>query len=508
MKTESFSGIWIAVIAVISAVAAPVARADRVEQGVKDAAPSGLMAGVARAGITPPAGIVQLNWGSQTHVEAAGMDPSGMVATALVLSDGRQKFAMVDIDTLNLTGEEVVIQRASTLTGIPPAHIRLAASHTHAGPQLSMVRGPAGTDYARYQAVFRRYREALADKIVGAIVEASAALRPVHLYGAHGIGTININRRVRGAGELPAAVGRNPEGFVDRDLVVVRIDDARGDPYAVLVNYACHGTVMGYENDHISPDWMGAMRRAVEEALPGARCLFFQGAAGDQGPVEGFTGDLSVAHRLGSILGHQAAAIALGIDTVEREPRFEGFVESTAYQAKQPWRVLGARDATLKFALRTVEVPRRKYSPEDIAEIRKLISEAQAKLQEAEASGDAWKRHQANARLRRFSDLLKKWQLPHDPAPIAVQLQVLRIGEVAIVAMPGEPFAEIGAAIKKASPFPVTMFCGYSTGAGGDYMPTESEYRLGGYEVQRTPYAPEAAGMIIREATGLFEEVR
>ena len=73
-------------------------RADVVEQGPKDSQPSGLQAGVARTDITPPVGIAHLNWGSQTHVEAQGIDPAGMYATALVLSDGRTKFAMVDID--------------------------------------------------------------------------------------------------------------------------------------------------------------------------------------------------------------------------------------------------------------------------------------------------------------------------------------------------------------------------------------------------------------------------
>src|SRR4051795_6202916 len=67
-------------------------RADVVEQGPKDSQPSGLQAGVARTDITPPVGIAHLNWGSQTHVEAQGIDPAGMYATALVLSDGRQKF--------------------------------------------------------------------------------------------------------------------------------------------------------------------------------------------------------------------------------------------------------------------------------------------------------------------------------------------------------------------------------------------------------------------------------
>ena len=482
--------------------------ADVVEQGPKDSPPSGLLAGVARADITPPVGLAQLNWGSQTHVEAVGIDPTGMFATALVLSDGKQKFAMVDIDALFVPAAEEVIARASRLTGIPAAHIRLGATHTHSGPAVQAGKGPLGVDLTEHQQMLARYRAALADKVVGAIVQANSRLRPVHTHGALGTGAININRRVRARDGLPAAVGRNPEGFVDRDLVVLRADDAQGQPYAVLVNFQCHGTVLAYENKYFSPDWIGALRKTVEQALPGVTCLFFQGAAGNQGPIEGFTGDLEVAHRLGSILGHQAAALALTIETVRREPRFEGFVESTAYQARQPWRVQGPRDATLKFATRLLQLPPRQYLPQEIEQMAALVADAEKKVAAARSSGDPWKVHQAEARLRRCSDLLAEWKRPHDPAPCRVRVQILRIGQMALVAMPGEPFAEIGVAVKKASPFPVTMFCGYSSGEGGEYMPIASEYPLGGYEIERTPYGTGAAEKLIRETVALFKEVQ
>ncbi|MBI3471540.1 MAG: hypothetical protein HY013_09305, partial [Candidatus Solibacter usitatus] len=87
-------------------VTAVLCCADVVEQGPKDSPPSGLLAAVARADITPPVGIAHLNWGSQTHVAATGVDPAGMAATALVLSDGRRKFALVDIDALFVDGAE------------------------------------------------------------------------------------------------------------------------------------------------------------------------------------------------------------------------------------------------------------------------------------------------------------------------------------------------------------------------------------------------------------------
>ncbi len=323
------------------------ARADLVEQGPKDSKPSGLLAGVARADISPPVGIAQMNWGSQTHITATGIDPAGMLATALVLSDGKQKFAIVDIDSGGTRGLDNVVSRASRLTGIPAEHIRLNATHTHAGPSFQASKGPVGTDPALYERPLATHRDLVAEKVIGAIVEANSKLRPVHAYGARGVGTINITRRVRARENMPPAVGTNPDGFVDRELVVMRIDDDAGNPYAVLVNFQCHGTVLTYENTIISPDWVGMVRKRVEQAFPGALCLYLQGAAGNQGPIEGGTGDLRVAHRLGSILGVQAAALAMQIETTRREPVLEGYVESTAFAARQPWRVQGPRDATL-----------------------------------------------------------------------------------------------------------------------------------------------------------------
>ena len=76
-----FSTLLLAAL-VAALMSGTLGRADTVEQGPKDAKPSGLLAGVARADITPPVGIAQMNWGSQSHIESVGVDPAGMVATA------------------------------------------------------------------------------------------------------------------------------------------------------------------------------------------------------------------------------------------------------------------------------------------------------------------------------------------------------------------------------------------------------------------------------------------
>jgi len=91
---------------------------------------------------------------------------------------------------------------------------------------------------------------------------------------------------------------------------------------------------------------------------------------------------------------------------------------------------------------------------------------------------------------------------------VMVELRALRIGDLAIVSMPGEPFSRIGHSIKEASPFVFTMFAGYSSGVGRGYMPTAEEYDLGGYEVVGTRYGEGAAEEVIRAATEMLDELR
>jgi hypothetical protein len=506
-------GPWLHVALLATVLGLPkAAPADVRQQDVRDASPSGLLAGVAKINIDPAVGIPHMNWGSATHILSEGNDPEGMFIRALVLSDGKQKFALVDVDG-RADGAEAV-ERASALTGIPVKHIRVGSSHTHSAPNLTGTRGPVGAELRRYEPRIAAHRAVVADKLVGAIVEASARLRPAHAYGIVGTGSIGLNRRFRGEGpdsaEMPPAVGLNPEAFADPELPVIRIDDAEGNPYAVLVNYQAHGTVLAGENRIVSPDWIGPMRNTVEASLPGATCLFFLGAAGDQGPIEGFTGDLEVPRRLGRILGHEAAALALRISTVRRESRFEGYVQSTALQARQPYRVLGPHDATLRYTSKTLELPRRSYTRREIDRMARLAGMAEEEMRElSERPGSTdFEKAQAAAKHRRWANLLARYQAPPAPGPVRLEVAVLRIGDMALVLTNGELFAEIGTAVKKASPFRVTMFCGYGNGEGGGYMPVRSEYDYGGYEVDITPYGPAAAEQFVEETIELLKSVR
>jgi len=80
-----------------------------------------------------------------------------------------------------------------------------------------------------------------------------------------------------------------------------------------------------------------------------------------------------------------------------------------------------------------------------------------------------------------------------------VQVQAIRIGDLAVCAIPFETFVETGLDLKKRSPFPQTMVVGLANGRHG-YLPTTEQHRLGGYETWLgTNVVQEDASVILSE---------
>jgi hypothetical protein len=85
-------------------------------------------------------------------------------------------------------------------------------------------------------------------------------------------------------------------------------------------------------------------------------------------------------------------------------------------------------------------------------------------------------------------------------------LQGIRIGPVAFLSIPGEPFLEISQQIVAGSPFAHTLFSGYSNGGFG-YLPTREAYEEGGYEVGVALFSPDAADVVVREGLSMLKDL-
>ncbi|HZK64392.1 MAG TPA: hypothetical protein VFC34_09615, partial [Puia sp.] len=77
---------------------------------------------------------------------------------------------------------------------------------------------------------------------------------------------------------------------------------------------------------------------------------------------------------------------------------------------------------------------------------------------------------------------------------VRLPVRFLKINEdIAIWSAPIELFCEVSNEVRSRSPFPYTFYFGYTNGWLG-YMPTESEWPHGGYEVNTvSPFTPVAA---------------
>ena len=91
-----------------------------------------------------------------------------------------------------------------------------------------------------------------------------------------------------------------------------------------------------------------------------------------------------------------------------------------------------------------------------------------------------------------------------------VEIQVIRVGDVAIATNPGELFAEFGLEIKEESPFKHTFVVELANGYAG-YIPTQQAFEEGGYEPLRTMHSShlrvDAGDIIVEETLNLLKEI-
>jgi hypothetical protein len=458
-----------------------------------------LRVGVSRCDITPPLGIAHGNWSAQVHQRAEGIDLP-LWCTVLAASDGHEEILLVEWDLLYPPkGEELALyrKRIGELTGVPPSHIRMSSSHTHSGPSQSQPWFDAGAE------MVKPYNDSLVDKVAGACWAARRAMQPALVAGAKGSCPVNVCRRKPWKDRM--ILGPNPDGYSDHEVGVVRIDDLKGRPLAVIVHFSAHPTILAWENRLISTDYPGTLRRTVESMM-NSPCLFLQGSTGNQCTICDYSGRTEDARWIGRQIGIEAARVAGLIETRPTKLAIRETAESSWTMGRVERVPEGTPDGTVRCVSRTVPLPLWTRGPATEAELARL-AELRQRLADVRASGAPEEEvRAANREVRRAS--LEMWIVEERSRGTSVDLefQAMRLGNIALLGIPCEPFNQLGAEIKRRSPFPLTLFSGYTNGFTG-YMPNAEAYPEGGYEVWVTPYAPEAAGITVEKGLEIISQL-
>jgi len=446
--------------------------------------------GLAKADITPLIGTLL---GGQPHEKRATYVESDLYAGAMYIEDANGVTVFVSCDILLIPGE--LADRVKTLLSsrlsVKRDRIFVSATHTHSGPITAPIFGMQEES---------GYLDQLPHKIVTAVEEAQKNLVACTLRACSSTAEgLNFNRRfIMKNGRVQTHPMKRdpdlvkPEGPSDPEVGVLVARTADGRVLGGIINFACHATVLDRYDTGISADYPGYVCTSMERRYPGPTTwLFVNGACGNVCQVNVLNpNQKEVGADWARHMGEGIAETAAG--AVDEGPCSE--IES------------------LDVVAEVIDVPFRRVPDTVVEDARKRLDdgpitapsnlsnygaehadspEGKASLEEV-FSSTFWDRFEAREilALKRESE-----KTPIVTLPVAA----IRGGSFAMVAVPGELFAEWGVMIKKGSPFQYTFIAELTNGYVG-YLPTEKAFsREGGYETKyvTTTKLAENAGEIV-----------
>ena len=288
-------------------------------------------------------------------------------------------------------------------------------------------------------------------KVIG---EAIKDLSPARLSLDDGVAPFAMNRRQINPNGV--AIGVNPEGVVDREVPVLRVESTDGKLRGIVFGYACHNTTLTGEFYEFSGDYAGFAQEAVERAHPGAMALFVAGCGADINPSP--RSKLELAEQHGETLAKS--------------------VEQASSGSMKP--VSGAVKSVIGEVMIPFDGPPTK-------------EEFQSRLND----NNVFKRRHAErmiARYERDGKLISEY--PYT-------IQILKIGDLTLIALAGEVVTDYSLRLKRELGGDVWV-AGYSNDLCS-YIPSARMYKEGGYEVIDSmiyydlpgPYKPEIEERII-----------
>lgn len=396
--------------------------------------------------ITPPLGIPMGGYAGRPG-PAAGVHDD-LHVRALVIKSGGDLCAILSLELLYVTQDVVkeVREIAEEKAGIPADAVMVAAVHTHSGPSVMGLHTEGREDF------LERYVSSLSDTASNALIDAARGLVEVNLRFSKGkIEGWTINRRKPYSGPLD-------------NTVAALCFERGGSAVATVVNFTCHAVVLGHNNLLISADYPGYVSQTVEELLGGV-CLFLNGACGEVNPLTPGTIIERVYDRsMGTFRDAEEMGMSVACEATKallRSSRVGDAVIKVGREAVQ---------------LKACNVPEVQASD---------LDDVKEELARAETAGD-----KARVEQLRLKAALTRWMLNVQRKLrekvyngfLLTEVQAIRVGDVVIIGLPGEPFVEIGLAVKQFSPAALTMIAGYANDAIG-YVPTDEAFDEGGYEV-------------------------
>jgi len=401
-----------------------------------------LRAGAASVVITPPPGIDQGGYGGRAG-PATGVhdDLEGAALCVEEVKTGTTAILLTaDLVGIDAHTAAEVRKRIAARAAVPAGNIMLTCSHTHAGPAMPCLPtlGACDSDYL----------DELKTRLTAVALNAWERRAPARISAGAAPVTLSWNRR-DGDRNHPD----HNRGTIQREVDVLRLDDLEGKVKAVWMCYPAHPVTLRQDNLSYSADWVGAARAELARHFPNATILFAQGCAGNlvSWPHDG------------------------SFETVAKQGKTFAAAVGRALAQATPTK-------TTTVAGHAETIPLHLEDPPSVEDARGLLNECRRERDTKwEHANYGWRQVLAGnvAWAERLVTLAEEGAT-NLTAPYEVQ--VVRIGDFAVVGLDGEVFVEYALRLRRESPFSWTAVAGYTNGNIG-YVPTAAAFAQGGYEV-------------------------
>lgn len=442
---------------------------------------SALHLGIAQVDVTPPIGIESGVWGASKKSRSEAVH-HGLFVTAIAREDqnGAKKYIVgIDLCVLGcLVCAENLLTKISAQLDIEQNDLLFSSSHSHSTP-LPCIHRSRKEGHELVPA----FIEQLVAGTVKACKEAAKRIDDVDITWAYGKCDLAVNR------DLPCGthevVAFNPDVVADDTLAVGRIADRSGKIVGTIANYACHPTTLAWDNQAISPDYVGEARKMVQDQT-GAPMLFLQGASGDLSPRNQYSGETSLADKNGANLGYSILATLASMQSPGHELRWQGVVESGALLGQ--WSEFPTRGpSTLKEGRIDVHV-----------RVKEMKSVEQLREEWAGIDSDALEERIARAERLRIG--YESGQLVSHP------VWIWQWGEAIFLAQPGEAYSYLQTELRRLNPGRIIFVMNLTNYPGLFYLPVKSAYVAPAYQAWQTLLAPGCLEEVVTQADKYIKE--
>jgi len=435
-----------------------------------------LKGGCAKVNITPPLGIPLI--GSYGKPSDDILDE--LYAKSLVLNDGRTTIAIVSVDLLYSPLEEItnpIRKIVKEKIGIPEQNVFICATHTHSGPEVFTRSKLRPKQKVPQSEIDQSYLQTLIRKTASSVMLAYKNMQ-------------DSSRKAGAQVKIGAAKGQIPEILYNRR--------PKNNDGSVKMAFTLGPEVTSTKK--IETDAEGNVK--VTFTLPDEEEEL------DFGPIDPEVCVLRVEDMDGGIVG---SVVNFGCHPVCIYPYLSTTI-SADYPAYTTQVVEQVEGGICLFALglagNTVPIQRGVKPREQIG--KALGGEALRRLQFVPTAGDVTlkalkKEIRFPVKTASSSD---KTRDVDETNYITTEIQVLRLGDIYILGLPGEILVEVGLEIKRKAGLEKLFVISLSNDAIG-YVCHSQAYEEGGYEpVSGTNLAKGAGEIMIKEALDIINQIK